>query len=92
MFSSLKDSACLALQLLFAKTPNLYVPRYTIVQAVQGQGGVIVGVREETKVVQKPVGLNTVTLLKACSKGKLIIGCSVADAEQGSELLFLKVK
>jgi hypothetical protein len=38
-------------------------------QATQGQGGVVVGVREEVKVIQKPVGLNTVTLLKACSKG-----------------------
>ena len=26
--------------------------------------------REERKVVQKPVGLNTVTLLRACSKGQ----------------------
>ncbi len=34
------------------------------------QGATIVSVTEETKTQKKPVGLNTVTLLKACSKGK----------------------
>ena len=34
------------------------------------QGATIVSVTEETKIQKKPVGLNTVTLLKACSKGK----------------------
>ena len=33
------------------------------------QGATIVSVTEETKIQKKPVGLNTVTLLKACSKG-----------------------
>ena len=35
------------------------------------QGATIVSVTEETKIQKKPVGLNTVTLLKACSKGNI---------------------
>ena len=36
--------------------------------ALQGGGATILGVREELKVQTKPVGLNTVTLLKVRKK------------------------
>jgi hypothetical protein len=41
---------------------------------------VVVGVREEVKVIQKPVGLNTVTLLKACSKGTVTVLLASLDS------------
>ena len=40
-------------------------------QCMNGQAtATVINVTEENKTVNKPVGLNTVTLLKACSKGK----------------------
>lgn len=39
----------------------------------------ILEIREERKVVRKPLGLNTVALLKACSKGTLVT-CKLALA------------
>jgi hypothetical protein len=41
-------------------------------------------VREEVKVIQKPVGLNTVTLLKACSKGNRSISFLVQSHENNN--------
>ena len=45
----------------------------------------VISVREEKKVVNKPLGLNTVTLLKACSKG---LGLSPTNAMHAAEHLY----
>ena len=51
----------------------------------QCRTGVITGLSEERKVARKPLGLNTVTLLKACSKG---LGMSPTAAMHAAEHLY----
>ena len=51
----------------------------------QCRTGVISGLSEERKVSRKPLGLNTVTLLKACSKG---LGMSPTAAMHAAEHLY----
>ena len=51
----------------------------------QCRSGVISGLSEERKVARKPLGLNTVTLLKACSKG---LGMSPTAAMHAAEHLY----
>ena len=53
--------------------------------AIQENGGVIIDVQENKKKINRPVGLNTVTLLKACSKG---LGMSPTQAMKAAEHLY----
>merc|ERR1719281_408820 len=53
--------------------------------AIQGNGGSIIDVQENKKKINRPVGLNTVTLLKACSKG---LGMSPTQAMKAAEHLY----
>merc|ERR1740128_360190 len=54
-------------------------------QAIQAGRVNISGLSEERKVARKPLGLNTVTLLKACSKG---LGMSPTAAMHAAEHLY----
>ena len=49
------------------------------------QNARVISVTEEKKTVRKPLGLNTVTLLKACSKG---LGMSPTNAMHAAEHLY----
>ena len=49
------------------------------------KNAVIIEVKEERKTAPKPIGLNTVTLLKACSKG---LGMSPTAAMHAAEHLY----
>lgn len=49
------------------------------------QSARVLSIQEEKKFAQKPLGLNTVTLLKACSKG---LGLSPTSAMHAAEHLY----
>ena len=53
--------------------------------AIREYGGTVVDIEENRKKVNRPLGLNTVTLLKACSKG---LGMSPVTAMKAAEHLY----